>query len=96
MPIIPSAPQQTPPPIILPSRLDTKAAVALRDDLSLNDRAVLDGSAVTYLGGLCLQILLSGGRKIINPSEKLTEATALFGVPFLLQEMPSTSSETLT
>ncbi|WP_336763537.1 hypothetical protein [Asaia sp. VD9] len=81
-------------PLTLPARLDTKAASALRDELSIESGAVLDGSDVTYLGGLCLQVLLASKRTIINPSEKLVEALSLFGVSSLLQETASIPSET--
>ncbi|WP_122040248.1 STAS domain-containing protein [Asaia bogorensis] len=94
MSVIPVPPETMPHQIMLPPRLDTKAAAALRDDLMVDDDTPVDGSAVTYLGGLCLQILLAGKREIINPSEKLAEALALFGVPFLLREPRTTSSET--
>ncbi len=45
----------------LAAKLDTAAAMALRDELAKAQGAdlVLDGSQVELLGGLCLELLLS-------------------------------------
>lgn len=73
--------------IILPSRLDTKAADGLK--LLLLDKMaepheenalMLDASSVEYVGGLCLQLLLASGLKVRSCSDKAEEAFTLFGV----------------
>jgi|GEM_PF-3094170 len=77
----PSLPEQSKdqPVIKLPPRLDSACSHALREIIAHSPAAVLDGTDVTYLGGLCLQVLLASARPIVNPSEKLSDAFVLFG-----------------
>lgn len=79
-----------PPPVMLPARLDSAGAPALKDSIAASPGSALIGSDVTYLGGLCLQVILASARPIVDPSEKLSEALALFGASSLLQETAST------
>ncbi|MCX5614973.1 STAS domain-containing protein [Bombella saccharophila] len=73
--------------ITLPSRLDTKAADGLKS-LLLDGLAaphaeaslMLDASAVEYVGGLCLQLLLASGLQVGPCSEEAEDAFTLFGV----------------
>lgn len=81
-----------PPSIMLPSRLDTGSAPALKEMIALSPGSALDGSEVSYLGGLCLQVILASARPILNPSEKLSEALVLFGATSALQETATTSA----
>ncbi|WP_376095634.1 STAS domain-containing protein [Roseomonas sp. CCTCC AB2023176] len=85
----------TPPPFSLPAVLDTRTAVPLRDALLARRGEVLtlDGSEVTRLGGLCLEVLLSARRtwaddampfRLANPSDALAEGLAIFGATNLL------------
>lgn len=74
------------PSIIMPPRLDSGAAPALKDMLGLSPESALDGSEVTYLGGLCLQVILASERPVINASDKLSEALTLFGATSVLQK----------
>ncbi|MBA5725849.1 hypothetical protein [Bombella favorum] len=80
------------PLISLPQRLDTSAAAGLKALLLEETGAaagavpLLDASAVDYVGGLCLQLLLASGLKVGPCSEKAAEAFALFGVQQQLLE----------
>ncbi|MCE2576840.1 hypothetical protein [Komagataeibacter sp. FNDCR2] len=80
--------------LTLPERLDTSAAFALKDLIGQakagTDTPSLDASGVTYVGGLCLQLLLASGCTLVAPSEQMKEAYAIFGVSELLSE-PLTS-----
>ncbi|GAB6969080.1 hypothetical protein JCM25156A_31190 [Komagataeibacter kakiaceti JCM 25156] len=84
--------------LTLPERLDTSAAFALKDlieqarEKSGTDAPSLDASGVSYVGGLCLQLLLASGCTLVAPSEQMKEAYAIFGVSELLSE-PLTSPE---
>ncbi|GBQ18797.1 hypothetical protein ACLRDC_11655 [Gluconacetobacter sacchari] len=88
-----TAPAHATTPLILPERLDSAAAGALKSlvEQAAATESALDASGVAYVGGLCLQILLASGRPLAAPSEKVREAFALFGVGEFLSE-PSTSS----
>ncbi|NVN05681.1 hypothetical protein HW509_08725 [Asaia spathodeae] len=79
------------PAIMMPSRLDSDAAPGLKDMLTLSPESALDGSEVTYLGGLCLQVILASERPVINASDKLSEALILFGATSVLQKTASMS-----
>lgn len=83
----------------LPDQLDMPAATSLRAGLlSVRGQAVeLNGSAVTRLGSLCLQVLLSAARtwradgldfRIVSPSAALEEGFRLLGA-----SMPSDQLE---
>lgn len=71
---------------LLPERLDTAAAPALKALLEQSkaqgDGGVLqlDATQVTYVGGLCLQILLASQCSFVGVSEAVREAYGLFGV----------------
>ncbi|MFT9014586.1 MAG: hypothetical protein ABF990_02455 [Acetobacter sp.] len=86
-------------PLVLPERLDTSAAPALRHLIEQAraqagaGRANLDASVVTYVGGLCLQLLLASGCAIVAPSEKAREAFALFGVSEVVADLLAPSKE---
>lgn len=78
--------------VTLPERLDTSAAFALKSaieqavDSAGGEQVALDASGVTYLGGLCLQVLLASRCPLVAPSEPVVEAYALFGVSACLAE----------
>ncbi|MXV36038.1 MULTISPECIES: STAS domain-containing protein [unclassified Saccharibacter] len=77
--------------IKLPARLDTNMAPDVRSLLlgaSGDGEAELrlDASEVEYIGGLCLQLILSSHARITSCSEKASEALALFGVRSQLVE----------
>ncbi|MBO1324771.1 STAS domain-containing protein [Acetobacter sp. TBRC 12305] len=86
-------------PVVLPERLDTAAAPALKHLIEQAraqagaGRAGLDASAVTYIGGLCLQLLLASGCAVIAPSEKVREAFSLFGVSEVVADLLAPSKE---
>ncbi|OWU84926.1 hypothetical protein ATO6_11535 [Oceanicola sp. 22II-s10i] len=74
----------------LPARLDLPAAEPLAQALRgrLGANMTLDGSDVTHLGALCLQVLLSAARTVrhaghdfalVNASDRLTEQLASLG-----------------
>lgn len=72
---------------VLPERLDTAAAPALKVLLEHssvvqrgNEPVQLDATHVTYLGGLCLQLLLASQCSFAGVSEPVQEAYSLFGV----------------
>lgn len=78
----------------LPAVLDLNAAAPLREQLLAlrGGPAILDGSAVERLGGLCLQVLLAARRtwaadgaelRLAEPSEALAAQLAAFGAPDL-------------
>lgn len=70
----------------LPARLDTNAAPELKALLLAAAGVVagghtkLDASEVDYVGGLCLQLLLSSPCEVTCCSAKAAEAFTLFGV----------------
>ncbi|RFD21030.1 hypothetical protein DY926_02990 [Komagataeibacter melaceti] len=76
----------------LPERLDTSAAFALKELIEQarenagTDTPSLDASGVTYVGGLCLQLLVASGCTLVAPSDQVKEAYAIFGVSKLLSE----------
>lgn len=78
--------------VTLPERLDTSAAFALKSEIEQaiqnagGGQVALDASGVTYLGGLCLQVLLASRCPLVTPSEPVVEAYALFGVSTYLSE----------
>ncbi|GBR26742.1 hypothetical protein AA3271_2367 [Gluconobacter japonicus NBRC 3271] len=78
--------------VTLPERLDTSAAFALKSEIEQaiqnagGEQVALDASGVTYLGGLCLQVLLASRCPLTTPSEPVVEAYALFGVSAYLSE----------
>ncbi len=83
--------------ILLPERLDLIAARPLARDLAAATGDLrLDASAVRFLGGQCLQILLASARHsaaagrgfaIASPSTEFGDALRVFGVdPALLPE----------
>ncbi|MBR2124182.1 MAG: STAS domain-containing protein [Acetobacter sp.] len=83
-----SAPQGS--SLALTGRLDSAAATGLKETLekALADHTAvsLDVSGVTYIGGLCLQLLLASGCSLFAPSEQVKEAYTLFGLAELLPE----------
>ncbi|MFT9440978.1 MAG: STAS domain-containing protein [Acetobacter papayae] len=85
--------------VTLPERLDTAAAAGLKklieDALAqaVPGAVSLDASGVTYVGGLCLQLLLASGCTVAAPSEPFREAYALFGVGAFLPGQPASSKE---
>ncbi|WP_246375281.1 STAS domain-containing protein [Gluconacetobacter takamatsuzukensis] len=81
--------------VTLPDRLDSAAVDVLKGLIEQAEaqNADLDASEVTYVGGLCLQVLLANGRPLTAPSEKVREAFALFGVSEFLSEPTPSSSE---
>lgn len=71
--------------IILPPRLDSSEADNLKE-MILNKKKtyknveiILDASQVTYLGGLCLQIILASRYPIKNVSQNLKQTFNRFG-----------------
>ncbi|WP_174138519.1 STAS domain-containing protein [Parasulfitobacter algicola] len=76
--------------ILLPSRLDVKAAPGLHKTLSpMDGDVVLDASGVTHIGTQCLQVILACKQKLDaanttlrleNLSTDCTEQLALFGL----------------
>lgn len=71
---------------VLPERLDTAAAPQLK---ALLEQSVteaggsavgLDATHVTYVGGLCLQLLLASQCAFVGFSEAVRDAYHLFGV----------------
>ena len=75
----------------LNQRLDSAAAVRLRDDLSRaeGDDLALDASGVEVLGGLCLELLMCAGQvwaaadrsfSIESPSPNFADNLARFGL----------------
>ncbi|SDD63640.1 chemotaxis protein CheX [Paracoccus isoporae] len=76
--------------LTLPARLDLTAARPLaRDIAQMPGDILLDASAVTHLGGLCLQIILaarqhckaqSRGFAIAAPSAEFAAALSIFGI----------------
>ncbi|MFB2595048.1 STAS domain-containing protein [Paracoccus sp. p4-l81] len=90
--------------VMLAERLDLPAAAPLADTLrqaiaaAPDDDLMLDGTQVTHLGGLCLQVLLAArqsrqrdghGLRLRQPSDSFTQAVADFGLPadiFPIQE----------
>ena len=77
--------------LILGERLDSAAAVQLREDLSGFEGEALsvDASKVELVGGLCLELLLLAGKiwiraghafSVDNPSEGFTENLARLGL----------------
>ncbi|GBQ80039.1 hypothetical protein AA13595_0202 [Gluconacetobacter johannae DSM 13595] len=85
--------------LTLPERLDTAAASALKETIEEGRKQAgagevrLDASGVTYVGGLCLQILIASGCPLVAPSEQVTEAYALFGASAFLSEPPMPPKE---
>ena len=85
--------------MLLPERLDTAAAPALKHLIEQAHaqggagRPGLDASAVTYLGGLCLQLLLASDCAVVAPSGKMREAFALFGVSEVVADLLAPSKE---
>ena len=85
--------------VTLPERLDTAGAAGLKklieDALAqaAPEAVSLDASGVTYVGGLCLQLLLASGCTVAAPSEPFREAYALFGVGSFLPGQPASSKE---
>ncbi len=78
--------------VVLTAKLDSAAAKALRDQILMakDDDVLLDGTNVEYLGGLCLELLMSAkylwekaGKAfaIENPSPNLVENLGRFGLP---------------
>ncbi|MEM6635038.1 MAG: STAS domain-containing protein [Pseudomonadota bacterium] len=77
--------------IVLGQRLDFAAATPLERGLesALDEDFSVDASGVEHLGGLCLEILLSGAKsaaqggrifKLLDPSTAFLEALNVFGV----------------
>ncbi|KXV79927.1 hypothetical protein AD953_00610 [Acetobacter malorum] len=70
----------------LPERLDTAAAPQLKALLAQHmaeaegGSVALDVTHVTYVGGLCLQLLLASQCVFVGLSEAVREAYRLFGV----------------
>ena len=83
----------------LPERLDTSAAFALKSEIEQavknagGEQVALDASGVTYLGGLCLQVLLASRCPLVAPSVPVVEAYDLFGVSACLAEPLAPSKE---
>ena len=78
-------------PIVLASRLDLPAANALCDTLKsqTDETVVLDMRQVTYLGALCMQVMLSAatsanadGRaiKLVNTSDRVLDQLRVVGM----------------
>lgn len=90
-------PSDTPPALTLPARLDTDAAPALRDMLIDRRGAaiVIDASAVTRMGALCLSVLAAAARSwrsdgqaliLADPSDAFLSGCTRMGIaPDLLQ-----------
>lgn len=78
--------------VTLPERLDSSAAFALKSEIEQavknagGGQVALDASGVTYLGGLCLQVLLASRCPLVAPSEPVVEAYGLFGVSAYMTE----------
>ncbi|MCG6882821.1 MAG: STAS domain-containing protein [Silicimonas sp.] len=77
--------------IALPSKLDTAAAAALRDDLIAAEGTdiVFDAGQVEQIGALCLETILSAAAlwkaegltvTLDSPSAQLTEDLSRFGL----------------
>lgn len=77
--------------VLLTAKLDSSAAMALRDRLltAKDEDVVLDGSNVDFLGGLCLELLMSARHlwsaagktlSLETPSDRLIEDLGRFGV----------------
>ncbi|GBQ34591.1 STAS domain-containing protein [Gluconacetobacter azotocaptans] len=85
--------------LTLPERLDTSAAFALKEMIAKGRKQAgagkvhLDASGVTYIGGLCLQILIASGCPFVAPSEQIREAYVLFGASEFLSELPMPPKE---
>lgn len=78
----------------LPARLDTHEAPVLKKRIleayaEGGASVQLDASAVEYVGGLCLQVILASHAPVIACSEKASEAFTLFGVRSQLCEATS-------
>ena len=84
-------------PIMMPARLDTAAAGALKDDLwtrlAADSAVLLDGRGVEQVGQACLQVLVSAratalGRdldfRIVDASPTLVDGCGLVGLDHLL------------
>ena len=65
----------------LPNRLDTGYAEQLRAQLlkAHRDGESVDASDVTYVGGLCFQILLASPVSVTSPSAAFADAMQLLG-----------------
>lgn len=65
----------------LPSRLDTNYAETLRAELlrAQREKDTVDASEVTYVGGLCFQILIASGLPVAHPSTAFTDAMRVLG-----------------
>lgn len=77
--------------VVLTARLDSSAAIALRDRLlaAKGNDIVLDGSKVDFLGGLCLELLMSARHlwsaagktlSLQTPSARMVEDLGRFGI----------------
>lgn len=77
--------------VVLTAKLDSAAAIALRDQFleSKDDDIALDGSNVEYLGGLCLELMMSARHlwtsadksfSLTDPSQKLLDDLGRFGL----------------
>ena len=85
--------------VTVSGRLDTAAAPGLKDTISQavaqagGGTVSLDVSGVSYVGGLCLQLLLASGCTLVAPSEQVREAYTLFGVGEFLPEQQISPKE---